>query len=130
MSSLRILVVLALVTTAAACGSSGSSQPTSPSPTPSPAPAGGPATSISIPVGAETLGNRAFVPANLNIDTGTTVTWTNSDRESHTSTSDVAGWNSGTISPGRQFSFTFQTAGTFAYHCAIHPGMTGTVVVR
>jgi hypothetical protein len=35
----------------------------------------------------------------------------------------------GTVSPGRQFSFTFQTSGTYPYHWSFHPGMTGTVVV-
>jgi len=86
--------------------------------------------SITIPSGAEFLGNKAFSPSDLTVDAGTAVTWTNTDRTSHTSTSDVASWNSGTIAPGGQFSFTFATAGTFPYHCSIHPGMTGTVVVR
>lgn len=128
--SLRWSVVFALLMCAAACGGD-SSQPISPSPTPSPTPApAGPSSSITIPEGAEFLGNRAFAPPDLDVEAGTTVTWTNTDRDSHTSTSDVPGWNSGTISPGRQFSFTFQTAGTFPYHCSFHPGMTGTVVVR
>jgi plastocyanin len=61
---------------------------------------------------------------------GTTVTWTNTDSTSHTTTSDAIGWNSGIVARGRQFSFAFQTAGTFPYHCDIHPGMVGTVVVR
>ena len=83
-----------------------------------------------IPVGAEALANRAFVPADLDIAAGTTVTWMNTDAVSHTSTSDGQAWNSGLLAPGRQFSFTFETAGAFKYHCAIHPGMVGTVVVR
>ena len=70
------------------------------------------------------------MPDELNIAPGTTVTWMNADSTTHTSTSDAAGWNSGNIAPGGQFSFAFQTAGTFQYHCAIHPGMVGTVVVR
>jgi plastocyanin len=81
-------------------------------------------------MGAEALGNRAFSPGNLEVAAGSTVTWTNTDSVSHTSTSNASGWDSGIIAPGRQFSFTYQTAGTFAYHCAIHPGMTGTVTVR
>jgi plastocyanin len=64
------------------------------------------------------------------VSAGTTVTWTNTDSVAHTSTSDANGWNSGIVSPGGQFSFAFPTAGTFSYHCAIHPGMVGTVVVR
>jgi plastocyanin len=61
---------------------------------------------------------------------GTTVTWRNTDSTSHTSTSNAAGWNSGIIAPGGEFSFSFQSAGTFPYHCQIHPGMVGTVTVR
>jgi plastocyanin len=61
---------------------------------------------------------------------GTRVTWRNTDSISHTSTSNATGWNSGIIAPGREFSFSFQTAGRFPYHCAIHPDMVGTVVVR
>jgi plastocyanin len=34
------------------------------------------------------------------------------------------------VPPGGEFSFTFKTAGTFPYHCAIHPGMVGRVVAR
>ena len=74
-----------------------------------------------------------MVPTRLTVShvaVGTTVTWMNTDSISHTSTSDVSGWNSGVVAPGGQFSFAFQTAGTFPYHCTIHPGMVGTVVVR
>jgi plastocyanin len=126
---LRLAVASALLLSATACGGY-SSTPTPPSPTPSPAPTPGAAQSaVVIPAGAEFLGSRAFAPPDLNVKTGTTVTWMNTDRDSHTTRSDVPGWNSGTISPGRQFSFTFQASGTYPYHCAFHPGMTGTVVV-
>jgi len=81
-------------------------------------------------VGAESLGNRAYMPPELDVTVGTTVTWTNTDSTSHTTTSDAIAWNSGIVGPGRQFSFAFQTAGTFPYHCDIHPGMVGKVVVR
>ena len=97
---------------------------------PAPAPEPGGTATVSIPVGAESLGNRAYVPAELNVAVGTTVTWTNTDSTSHTSTSDAPGWDSGIVGRNGQFSATFQTAGTFPYHCAIHPSMVGTVVVR
>jgi cupredoxin-like protein len=132
MSSRHLAIMLALVASAAACGGGDTSTPITPT-TPSAAPppvTAGVSSSITIPSGAEFLGNRAFSPADLTIDAGTTVTWTNTDRTSHTSTSNATGWNSGTIAPGGQFSFTFAAAGTFPYHCSIHPGMTGTVVVR
>lgn len=130
MSALRLVVASTILVFATACG--GYSTP-SPSPTPPPAPApppSGPSSSVVIPVGAETLGDRAFVPDELSISAGSTVTWMNTDATSHTSTSDGALWASGTLAPGRQFSFTFQATGTFPYHCTIHPGMVGRIVVR
>lgn len=133
MTPIRLTIAAVLSLSALACGSDYSS-PSTPSPVPAPAtpaPAPGGATSaVTIPRGAEVLGNRAFMPDDLDIAVGTTVTWTNTDSVAHTSTSNGSGWNSGTIAPGQGFSFTFQTAGTFAYHCAIHPGMVGSVVVR
>lgn len=131
MLSLRLVVVSAILVSAIACGDY-SSPPTSPSPspTPSPTPAPGPSSSVTIPVGAEALGSRAFSPGELNVAVGTTVTWRNTDSTSHTSTSNATGWNSGIIAPGGQFSFAFQAAGTFPYRCTIHPGMVGSVVVR
>jgi plastocyanin len=81
-------------------------------------------------VNAATLGDRAYAPDVVNVAVGDTVTWTNTDSISHTSTSDATGWDSGIVAPGREFSFAFQSAGTFRYHCTIHPGMIGTVVVR
>lgn len=126
MSLLRLVVVLALLIPVVACGDSYSSPSSAPSPTPT---SGDRPSAVVIPAGAEFLGSDAFRPANLNVQAGTTVTWMNGDRDSHTTTSDAPGWNSGTISPSREFSFTFQTAGTYRYHCSFHPGMVGTVVV-
>lgn len=127
MFSSRRAVVFAVLIFTTACGGYSSM---SPSPTPVPAPVGGPSSSVMIPRGAEVLGNRAFNPDEVDVDAGATVTWTNSDSVAHTSTSDVSGWDSGAVAPGGQFSRTFPSAGTFRYHCAIHPGMVGTVVVR
>ena len=130
MFSLRLAVVSAVLLFAVACGDYSTSS-TSPSPTPSATPPpGAPTSSITIPMGAEFLGNRAFAPADLSIAAGTAVTWVNSDATAHTSTSNAAGWDSGIVAPGGQFKFVFQNAGTFPYHCAIHPGMVGTIAVR
>ena len=137
MLSLRLAAISGVLILAAACGGNYSSStpasPSSPAPSPSPAtpPASvGPSSSVSIPVGASVLGTSAFAPDAVTVDTGTTVTWTNTDSVAHTSTSDAPGWDSGIVAPGGQFSRSFQTAGTFKDHCAIHPGMIGTVVVR
>jgi plastocyanin len=71
----------------------------------------------------------AFKPATVNISTGDVVVWKNAAGISHTSTSDTGKWDSGIIAPGTTFKKRFKKAGTFAYHCSIHPQMTGSVVV-
>ncbi|MBK8465535.1 MAG: cupredoxin domain-containing protein [Chloracidobacterium sp.] len=71
----------------------------------------------------------AFSPADLTINVGDTVTWTNNDGSGHTSTSDTGVWNSEFLSQGQSFSFTFTSAGSFPYHCGLHAFMTATVTV-
>jgi len=129
----RLALITVSIALFAACDSTNPAPPAAPSPSPSPSPAPAPGQTVgavSIPTNAATLGNRAFAPAELNVTAGTTVTWTNTDTVTHTSSSDGQGWDSGAIAPNGQFSFAFPAAGTFPYHCAIHPGMVGRVVVR
>jgi plastocyanin len=56
------------------------------------------------------------------------ITWTNNDDTSHTVTFD-SGPNCGSLSGGDSETVQFTVAGTYAYHCNIHPEMTGTVEV-
>ena len=74
--------------------------------------------------------NFAFSPAEITVPAGTTVIWTNSDAASHTVTSDDGVFDSGTISQGNTFRFTFDEAGTYPYYCTIHPYMKATVIVE
>jgi plastocyanin len=128
MQSSRLAALIAFVSLAAfaAACSGNSSSPSTPTPTP---PAG-PSTAVSIPQGASTLTLTAYNPNPVNVAVGTTVRWTNTDAVAHTSTSDNNAWNSGTLAAGAHFDFTFQNTGSFPYHCAIHPGMVGTIVVQ
>ena len=71
----------------------------------------------------------AFSPSTITVSTNTTVTWTNKDAIGHTVTSDSGLFDSGTVATNGSFTYTFATAGTFTYHCKIHPTMTGSVVV-
>jgi plastocyanin len=76
-----------------------------------------------------TISGFSFSPRTVTVRVGDTVTWTNDDAQAHTATSGSA-WNTGDIASGRSESITFRTAGTYDYICAIHPTMTGRVVVR
>ena len=71
----------------------------------------------------------SFSPRTVTVNVGDSVTWANSDAQTHTATSGSA-WNTGDIGNGESKSITMDRAGTFDYICAIHPTMTGTVVVR
>lgn len=90
-------------------------------------------TSNNAPVATSTvtIQNFAFSPSDITVKAGSTVTWTNRDSVTHTVTENdgQAGPNSGDLAPGKSYSFTFTTSGTFKYHCSIHPEMLGTVTV-
>ena len=128
MCSVRLALTSLVLLSAVACGSSYSSPSTTPSPAPGPVATAG--TPVTIPVNASTLTSTAFAPDAVDVTAGATVTWTNTDGVAHTSTSDAGVWDSGIVQPGGQFSVSFPTAGTYRYHCLIHPGMVGTVVVH
>jgi plastocyanin len=120
------LIAAAGVAVTAACGGGGNSTPTGP---------------------RVTIRDFSFSPSALTVKAGTTVTWGNSGPSTHTTTSDTMTWDSPTLvsasggdpyggggTPAGIFSFTFNTPGTYNYHCSSHPpasypGFTGTITV-
>jgi len=78
------------------------------------------------------IDNFSFGPVTLTVPVGTTVTWTNRDDIPHTvvSTDDPKTFKSKVLDTDEKFSFTFSKAGTYPYFCAIHPKMTGKVIVQ
>jgi plastocyanin len=74
--------------------------------------------------------NFAFKPKAITIAKGTKVRWTNAGTVSHTTTSIKGVWDSGVLAPGAAFGRVFKKAGTFKYHCTIHPTlMHGKIIV-
>ena len=71
----------------------------------------------------------AFTPRVVKVPLGGTVTWRFQEGP-HTTTSDQGFWSSGTMSSGDSFPHTFESAGSYPYHCTVHPHMQGTVKVR
>jgi amicyanin len=76
----------------------------------------------------------SYAPPSITIKAGDSVTWSNAyttPGNGHTVTSSGRGpLKSPSLSQGGTFSYTFAAAGTYAYYCAIHPDMTGTVIVQ
>lgn len=88
--------------------------------------------STSTATDAVTIQSYAFSPSSITVKAGTKVTWTNKDSVAHTVTSDSGSadtFNSGDINQDATYSYTFNTVGTFTYHCTFHPSMLGKVIV-
>ena len=103
---------------AAACGSSSPSAPTA-----------GADVTISM-VGDR--GNQSFSPNPTTMRVGQTVAWKNNDSTTHNALEDVGErFASGNVNPGATSSpKTMSAAGTFTYHCTLHPGMVGQLIVQ
>jgi plastocyanin len=82
-------------------------------------------------VPAGIIKNYAFVPGNLTVKSGSTITFYNDDVVAHTIADDFqGGWTSPNLTAGSgTISMTFTTPGEFAYHCSIHPNMKGKIIV-
>ena len=71
----------------------------------------------------------AFSPASVTIHTGDAIKWSNKDTKAHQVVANNGAFASPTIAAGRTWTHTFNTAGTYKYHDALHPALTGKVVV-
>jgi plastocyanin len=72
----------------------------------------------------------AFTPASRTIATTDSIKWTNNDTKSHQVVANNGSFASATIAPGKSYTHTFNTAGTYRYHDALHPSLTGKIVVN
>ena len=72
---------------------------------------------------------KLYAPSRLDVLVGTTVTWQNVDRSTHTVTEDDDAFDSGHIRPGESFSMEFPKSGTFRFYCTIHRFMRGELSV-
>ncbi len=97
-----------------------------PAPKPTPAPTPGPTPTIT----EVEISGFAFAPATITIPVGTTVTWFNKDSVAHTVSSRADVFDSGNLSGGATFSYTFDQKGSFEYYCKLHPSMRGKVIVE
>jgi len=73
--------------------------------------------------------NFAFSPSSVNINVSDSVKWTWAGSP-HSTTSDTGLWESGVQGTGATFTHTFISAGSFPFHCSVHPFMTGTITVQ
>jgi len=113
------LVIAALGIALAACGGGEDSTPAA-----AQAPTSGGGTKVSVQ-------DNTFKPGDIKVKSGDTVTFTNDGGVPHTVTAtDGADFDSGTLAPGKTFSFVAAGHGKISYVCTIHPGMQGTITVN
>jgi plastocyanin len=122
--SALLVVVIGFLTS---CSNSASTTPSSTTPTPN-------ANSVVVNVpntGGYGGGNGAssFVPGDVTIPVGGSVDWSNMDGVEHHPTADDGSWDAD-LPAGSDADVKFKTAGTWSYHCSIHPSMTGSVTVK
>ncbi|WP_395296638.1 cupredoxin domain-containing protein [Kitasatospora hibisci] len=124
----------------ASAGPSSASSPSpasTPSSSPSPTAAASP-TATGTATGAPTAGqvtvtikNFLFHPATFTVAPGAKITVTNQDSTGHTLTAIDKEFDTGLLEQGQSATITAPSApGSYAYHCDIHPTMTGTLVVQ
>ena len=75
------------------------------------------------------IDNFVFLPGELKIKAGTTVTWVNHDDIPHTVLGVGTSIRSKTMDTDGSYTFKFERAGTFNYICALHPHMKGKIIV-
>lgn len=71
-----------------------------------------------------------FSPADITVNAGTSVTWTNSDQFTHSVRLIDSGETLAILKPGDTLSHRFDKPGVYTYDCSFHPqNMHGTVTV-
>jgi len=80
--------------------------------------------------GTVSIDNFSFSPATITINKGETVTWKNNDSAPHQVVADDSSFELSKMSTGGTSQHTFDMAGTYSYHCSIHPDMKGVVIVK
>lgn len=128
--------VLGLILVLAGCGGAYSTDPPPPPPPVPPPGDGNPTPSASVAMTSTDDGYgggvNAFSPTGVTIARLGMVTWTNNTGVAHNVTFGLvtgAPTNVPNLTTG-SVSRSFTAAGTFAYQCTNHPGMTGQVVVQ
>ena len=66
----------------------------------------------------------------VSVKKGTKVTWVNNDTSVHTVVADDGSFDLGEVTQNQTKSYVFDTAGTYTYHCSMHEGMTGVIIVE
>lgn len=137
---LWILAATTLLVLAACSGGGATAAPTS-------APSAAPSVEASAPAASEPAAGGActpsteagdvevsiegfqFSPASIEASTGQTINFTNADSAPHSATLDDGSCTTPNLGGGESGGLTFSAAGTYPFHCRVHPDMKGTITI-
>ena len=77
-----------------------------------------------------TITNFKFDPEVVTVAPGTKVIFKNGDDTIHSVVADDGSFHSDGLDTDDTYSYTFAKAGTYAYHCGLHPFMKGQIIVK
>ena len=132
------VVMLLIIVAATACADAAQPQPTGTfhtaslrvqTITPAPTPVGSRTPQVLTGDVLIEMGDQFFLPEQVFIAVGTTVTWVNRGQLIHSVIARGGAFVSGTMDPGKTYTFTFTKAGKYAYFCQQHTDMIGEVNV-
>ena len=126
----RLVLILAALGPSCGGGGSSPSAPANPTTTTTTVPPVTAAADLVISILGD-QGGMSFSPATGTLRVGQTVAWRNTDTDLHTATQNSGGFNTGNITRGSTSApIAMTAAGAFPYHCALHPGMVGSLTVN
>ena len=73
---------------------------------------------------------NGFTPSTITVKVGDTVRWVFRDQFAHRLVSDAAGFDSMARYQDQVWTYTFNNAGTFAYHDSLNANAQGTIIVE
>jgi len=126
----RLVLILAALGPSCGGGGSSPSAPANPTTTTTTVPPVTAAADLVISILGD-QGGMSFSPATGTLRVGQTVAWRNTDTDFHTATQNSGGFNTGNITRGSTSApIAMTAAGSFPYHCSLHPGMVGSLTVN
>lgn len=77
-----------------------------------------------------TIKKFKFVPAEITVRIGDTITWVNKDLAPHTATSDAKDWSTDALKKGQSETVELTAQTTTGYFCKFHPNMKGRIIIE
>jgi plastocyanin len=76
-----------------------------------------------------TIEDYTYIPGNLQVPVGASVTWVNKDSAVHDAKDDDGAWETENLREDDEGTIVFDEPGVYPYHCSLHPSMKAQITV-